>query len=86
MSVDDAVKAYCELLRIGYGQWARFQAEPAMIFLRDYIAEQTGHTAEVVQTACEEASASASNASPDIYTRFGAPAPDFSGMAARVAQ
>ena len=70
MTVDDAVNAYCELLRIGYGQWARFQAEPAMIFLRDYIAEHTGHTAEVVQTACEEAAEAAENDSDDVYTRF----------------
>jgi hypothetical protein len=83
MTVDDAVKAYCELLRISLGSWARFQAEPAMIFLRDYIAEETDHDAEVVQVACEEAAASA-NDEGGVYTRFGSPAPDFISVLTRL--
>lgn len=78
MSVEDAVKAYCELIRTDPGTLGRFQAEPAMKFLRDYIAEETGRSAEFVQAACVAAAATAVNVGGK-YTRFAAKVPDFMG-------
>ena len=45
--------AYLDLLRIRFDSPHRELARKAMCFFRDRLAEQTGHSAEEVQNACE---------------------------------
>ncbi len=53
MSVREAIWAYVDLLRISHNEMGRLQAQRALCFLRDYIAEQTGADPEEVQVTNE---------------------------------